>query len=73
MDKSADWDGLQPVHAAVPDVAPGVACASGGLQGRPGRRYARAPGRSADGVCAAGQGMAGLSRTSGLGAVSLRV
>jgi hypothetical protein len=24
MDKYADWDGLQPVHAAVPDVAPGV-------------------------------------------------
>jgi hypothetical protein len=24
MDKYADWDGLQPVHAAGPEVAPGV-------------------------------------------------
>jgi hypothetical protein len=60
LDKHADWDGLQPVHTMAhhgPDVAAaGISVrASGSRQARPGRRCARAPGRSADGVRAAGQ------------------
>ncbi len=65
-DEHADWDGLQPVHATGRKSPRRGQCGSGCLQARPGPRRAKPPGRSADGVSAAGRVRPGRREPHGL-------